>query len=391
MELNGQKSDDYIYLKLLNEYEYFPEYLSLLKKDDIIRFNVSDLRKTLWKYNVINNWDYFEFIPNTNITKYDITPKSLYKSVIVKKDIDLQLNMQGRDILLIDNTLWEKLNYDKNAEGHLLGLTIGTSAPIVRNNSYLKHTKLIRYDGTEHIGSNVFSLENIVKLSDASTKQMLLKNDINNIDQKLAMLPYSTSKELLPKYDTDNCDEKIIDGYQFGNCEVLTVHLCKGDVINFKSPVYNLLFLNQDWMRFLTSVEPLNEKEQLEHFYNDFKGYISTADRRYFRLHDYIKIHSLIELFEHDIFSSIREKVLNFNNPIGYFESYKYYSDSNYDFDNEGFLRYIYCSNSDFFQEFEFSKIADRISYEEGMKHYMYEKQMDDLQSNNSKKYKKVL
>lgn len=58
MIINGIKSDDYIYVRILEENNYIPFYISHLKKGTVIRFNIIililiDILKTFLKIGVI--------------------------------------------------------------------------------------------------------------------------------------------------------------------------------------------------------------------------------------------------------------------------------------------------------------------------------------------------
>ena len=363
MEIHGINSDDYVYFKLCvedNEIGHFPYFYNYLKEGTILRFKVNELKELLWRSGFLQNLDCFEIIPNPEASKYDFSPKYAYKKITVIEDIDLVLNMRAYDILLISDILWNKLNSteilsaNNNSLGRLFG-SIEFASPVERNHYYLKHTKLIKYDGTEYAGSDVFMPNRKVKLS---AKPL---------------------QKLLPGQSDITENEKLVDCYQFGNDEIIVVPLRKGEILNFNSLVCNLLFLNQDWMRFLSCMYPLTEEEQLRYFEKEFSGYIPEANRRYFKLHDYIKIHSLEELFNSEIFNLIRKRVPDFRNPIDYFDYEKYSTLDDFDYDTDGFLRYIWCDNDNYLKEYEISKIADRISYDEGKEHFIHEKCMKEL------------
>lgn len=133
-----------------------------------------------------------------------------------------------------------------------------------------------------------------------------------------------------------------------------------------------LLFLRQDYLRMLLSVEELTVKEHLECFERDFEGYLKDANRRYFKLQDYLKISSLNDLFDSKVFEEIRKRSSTFQNPFSYYGND--YRVSKVCFDDEGYIRYIWC-NDEPIVEHELSKIANRVSYEEA--EMLYQKEQE--------------
>lgn len=173
---------------------------------------------------------------------------------------------------------------------------------------------------------------------------------------------------------TKEQDESPFDG---GNIictsagEVICLPLEKGDVLDLSDPVINLLFMDQEWMRLLLQTEVVPEEEKLKLFERDFAGWIPEAGRRYFKLHKDIKLINLSMIEVHRVWPLIESLAPDFYNYL-YNEFNMYSSEDGFDFDSEGYLRYIHTGNNSF-KENELSKIAERVSAEEGRLHYEHE------------------
>lgn len=359
MIIHGIDSKDYIYLRLLVESKHYPFRYSHLKKDSIIRFKIEGLRKNLWRRGVFEHLDYFAFVENESATNQDYEPSKLYKSAVVTKDINLEISLDAKDILLINEWLWARLNSVETPEvnsNNLLSFLFGTDkskSPIERNKDRLEHTRVVRYNGKEYVGCDIF--------------------DGNN---NSTALPQRRMLELPANIGVSN-NQQITDAYQFASDASIVVPLKKGDVLDFNDPVINLLFLRQNWMRLLANTQKVSEKKNLELFEKDFSGFVPKAGRRYFKLHSYLNLRSLKEITDSKVFEEIRKRDASFEN-IFYNDDYRFSHVDNYDLDENGFIRYVWCTDEPIV-EHELLKIADRVSYEEAWDHYEHECVMKEL------------
>ncbi|MDE5539851.1 MAG: hypothetical protein K2J20_05140 [Bacilli bacterium] len=115
----------------------------------------------------------------------------------------------------------------------------------------------------------------------------------------------------------------------------------------------------------------MSEEEKLKLFEKDFECWIPEAERRYFKLHDYIKIQSLNDFVKDEVFEMIIVHVPDFKN-LFYNNHWRYSHVDNFDFDSDGYLRYVHTGDEPVV-ELELAKIADRVSAEEGREHYEHE------------------
>ncbi len=365
MILHDVNSEDYLYLRLLGESKDYPFYYSHLKEGTILRFQLENLSKWLWRSNVFKNLDCFHFEERKKKSKKSYSPLDIYSKITVVKDIDLLINMDAKDVLLMDEWLWDRLHSSERpimTSANQLSFLFGTEkskSPIERNWYHLEHTKLFRPDGKEVQGSSIFEMD---------TPRMALP------ENTLLSLPSSF-------IDKKNNGGKIVDCYQFGNETVIVVPLRRGDIIDFSSPVTTLLFLRQDVLRLLLNTEAVSEQEHLKYFERDFEGYLPTIGRRYFKLHDYLKLRRLNDLFDSKVWAEIRKRSSTFQNPFSYYGND--YRVSKVCFDGEGYIRYIWCSDEPIV-EHELSKIADRVSFEEAQA--LYEKEQKNKKREEEEK-----
>ncbi len=354
MILHDINSEDYLYLRLLEKSEDYPFDYTYLEPRTILRFQVEHLRKWIWKRSVFEHLDCFHFEKRENVFPYAYLPASLYKRAVVVKDFNLQISMDSKDILLIDEWLWKGLNSSERpmlTPANQLSFLFGTESsksPLERNYYHLAHTRLYHYDGEEVVGNSIFEMDTSRKTLPEST---------------LLSLPSPISLE-------ESRQSKLIDCYQFGNECVIVVPLKKGEVIDLRSPVINLLFLNQNYLRLLLNTERVSEQEQLECFKRDFEGFLPTINRRYFKLHDYLKVHSLKEFTNLDVWNEIRKRSSSFQN-IFYSDDWRRDQTS---LDSEGYVRYVWCKDEPIV-EHELSKIATRVSFEEA--EFLYNKEQE--------------
>lgn len=358
MVLHGVDSEDYLYLKLLEKSNDYPFEYSDFQKGTILRFRVEHLRNWIWKYSVFQNLDCFSFEKQEEVSSSAYLPAVLYKRAVVVKDINLQINMDSKDILLIDEWLWDRLNSTErpaltanNQLSFLLGAE-SSKSPVERNCYHLEHTRLIRYDGKEVVGSSIFE-------PSSSRKPLMQPN--------LLGLPSTMNLESM------DVKSKLVDCYQFGNESVIIIPLRVGDIIDLRSPVINLLFLRQDFLRMLLNTERVNEKEHLECFQRDFEGYLPNVDRRYFKFMDSLKLHSLQDITNPKVWEEIRKRSSTFQNPFSFYGSEWRFS--KVCLDSKGYIRYVWCKDEPTV-EHELSKIATRVSFEEAES--LYKKELEN-------------
>lgn len=356
MILHGVNSDDYLYLKLLEKSDNYPFEYTHLEGGTILRFRIEHLRNWIWKNSIFQNLDCFHFEKKEHPSTTAYLPVALYSRVTVIKDINLQINVDSKDVLLIDEWLWDRLNSKESptlTPSNQLSFLFGTESsksPVERNCYHLEHTRLFHYDGKEVVGSSIFET-----------------------DTPRVSLPQSTLLSL-PGTSVGKMNEKnkIIDCYQFGNDSVIVVPLRRGDIIDFTSPVINLLFLRQDYLRMLLNTEEISDREHLEYFQRDFEGYLPSVDRRYFQFPNDLKIHSLKDFTDPKVWGELIKKSSTFQNPFFYYGSDWRFSKTC--LDEEGYIRYIWCKDEPIV-EHELSKIATRVSYEDALELYKSEQE----------------
>ncbi len=353
MIINGIKSDDYIYVRILEENNYIPFYISHLKKETVIRFNINHLRQWLWKSCIWKNKDKFLFVPKNNADPFCYAPSKLYEAIIAQEDMDLEIEMDARDILLIDEWLWQKLNSTErppltpqNRLSYFLGGD-STKSPLQKNVEHLEHTELVRMDGTFYLGSHIFDDE-------------IYPSRISGPTQ--LFLPFEAGK---------NTVDKIKDAFLFSNSGVIYVNIKKGERLDLSDPVINFLFIHQNWMRFLANISVLSEEEKMPIFKREFEGFDTKSQKRYFILHNYIKIKSLQEITNRTVWDEIIIRCPSFQN-IFYNDDYRYSHFDDFDLDKDGYIRYVWTRDEPTV-EHELEKIADRLSYEETCQHVQAE------------------
>lgn len=350
MLLNGVDSDDYIYLRLVDDIRWD---MRDFHKGTIIRFSISHLRKVIWKREVrqklfnrktdkremkySDEYCCIELKAKSNVSKQAFLPQDLYESITITDDINIFPVISPEDLVAINDWLTKKLNSPKfsfEAWGR------GEASSIAEfNRKFFENGTLVPSTNT---GNALISLNS--------------KGVFKYVEK------------------TKEQDERPFNG---GNIictsagEVICLPLEKGDVLDLSDPVINLLFMDQEWMRLLLQTEVVPEEEKLELFERDFAGWIPEAGRRYFKLHKDIKLINLSMIEVHRVWPVIESLAPDFYNYL-YNEFNMYSSEDGFDFDSEGYLRYIHTGNNSF-KENELSKIAERVSAEEGRLHYEHE------------------
>lgn len=350
MILNGVDSNDYIYLRLADDIRWD---MRDFHKGTIIRFSISHLRKVIWKREIrqklfnrktdkremkyLDEYCCIELKAKSNVSKQAFLPQDLYESITITDDINIFPIISPEDLIAVNDWLTKKLNSSKFS---LEAWCRGEASSIAEfNRKFFENGTLVP---STNNGNALISLNS--------------KGVFKYVEK------------------TKEQDERPFNG---GNIictsagEVICLPLEKGDVLDLSDPVINLLFMDQEWMRLLLQTEVVPEEEKLKLFERDFAGWIPEAGRRYFKLHKDIKLINLSMIEVHRVWPLIESLAPDFYNYL-YNEFNMYSSEDGFDFDSEGYLRYIHTGNNSF-KENELSKIAERVSAEEGRLHYEHE------------------
>lgn len=348
MKLNGVDSDDYIYLRLIDDIKWDGrDFL----KGTIMRFSISHLRKVIWKREVrqklftrktdkremkyLDGYCCIELKAKSNVFKQAFLPQDLYESITITDDINIFPVIFPEDLIAVNDWLTKKLNSSKFS---LEAWCRDEASNIAEfNRKFFDNSTLVSSNNT---GNTLISLN-----------------------------PQGVFKYVKK---TKEQDERHFDGGNIictSDGEAICIPLEKGDVLDLSDPVLNLLFINQEWMRLLLQTEVVPEEEKLKLFERDFAGWIPEAGRRYFKLHKDIKLINLSMIEVHRVWPIIESIAPDFYN---YLNNYMYSIEDGFDCDSEGWLRYIHISD-EYFVEQELAKIAERVSAEEGRLHYEHE------------------
>ncbi len=343
MKLNGKNSDDYLYLRLMEDTR-LPNGLYDLKAGTIVRMHIASLKKNIWKNNIrdylmgyVENETCIEAKKDDNLLLHGLVPINFFKCFVVKNDFDLVVSVNYGDLIVMNDWLKAKLNIN---------------APFIRG-----QMAFFDYRDVAHFNSDFFK------------NGTLDKSPTNSSGELFEVLQYNSDDSNLPP----NTDGKLI----CKSGDAICLQFKKGEVIDFSNPAVALLFLNQEYIKFLLKTEDVVGEEKDNCFIKDFEGWIPEAKRRYFKIHDYIKIHHLNDiLMQKGIFESIVQHVPDFQSFVYGINNFSFYDD--FDFDEEGFLRYVWSSNSVEFT-LELAKIADPVTREVGEEHYRHEITMKEL------------
>lgn len=345
MKLNGVDSDDYIYLRLIDDIKWDGrDFL----KGTIMRFSISYLREVIWKREVIQKlftrktdkremkyieeYCCIELKAKSNVSKQAFLPQDLYESITITDDINIFPVIFPEDLIAVNDWLTKKLNSSKFS--------------------------------LEAWGRDEAS--NIAEFNRKFFENGTLVSSTNNGNALIPLNPKGVFKYL---EKTKVQDERTFESRNIictSAGEVICIPLEKGDVLDLSNPVISLLFINQEWMRLLLQTEVVPEEEKLKLFERDFAGWIPEAGRRYFKLHKDIKLINLSMIEVHRVWPIIESIAPDFYN---YLNNYMYSIEDGFDCDSEGWLRYIHISD-EYFVEQELAKIAEIVSAEEGRLHY---------------------
>ncbi len=296
MILNDFNSDDYIYFRLIKDFDSY-------KAGDILRFNIDDLRRRVFSDKISIYSSFFEFVSKKKIDKYAIFPYQLYESAILKENCLLyHISFATDDIIILNNSIKKILFSD--TELSLLSMVLNGVATVKQYNQ--QNLKKLMAD-------------EIIDVNDLKVKSI----DENSI------IPFC---DVIKKYHI----EKLI---HLKEGLYLDIDLHQGDILSFSDPAVALLFCNQYYLRLLGSCCMLEEKEKQKYFCEEFSNCIHDyeSDIRYFVLNDDIKVKSRKDFLDSSLFP------INFPNHY-FFDgmySFEWNTFDNFDYDEDGYLRYI--------------------------------------------------
>lgn len=350
MLLNGVDSDDYIYLRLVDDIWWD---MRTFPKGTIFRYSISFLRKRIWKREIkqelftrkidditmeyTDKYYYIDLKPKNNVSKQAFLPQDLYESITILEDKEIFPIIHQEDLIAINTWLKNKLNSPK-----------------------FSMFAWARDDGNSVADFNKKFFDNGV-----------FNSSTNNGNSLLPLNPKGVFKYVTKEYEQEERPFKDGNVICTSQGDVICVPLEKGDVLDLSDPVISLLLIDQEFMRLLLQTEVVPEEEKLELFERDFAGWIPEANRRYFKLHKDIKLKNLSLKETCRIWPIISSIAPDFYNYLSD-EYWRYSHEDGFDCDSEGYLRYIHTGD-EYLREQEFAKIAERVSAEEGRLHYEHE------------------
>ncbi len=346
MILNDFNSDDYIYFRLIKDFDSYDSY----KEGDILRFNINDLRKRALSDKIsVYSTSFFELTPKKRIDKYAIFPYQLYESATLKTNcLSYHISFDTDDIIILDNST-RKMLFSETELAPLLMMLSGVATVAQDNQQQLE--KLMA--------------DEMIDIND-----QMLKTIIENFSIPFGETNHNTLSDIITKYHI----EKLL---HLKKGLFLNIDLQQGDILSFFDPAVALLFCNQYYLRLLSSCCMLDEKEKQEYFCEEFSNCIHDyeSDIRYFVLNDDIKIKSREEFFDSSLFPT--------NFPNREFLDGTYFFDwntlDNFDYDENGYLRYIWIHDNRKV-EMEILKIARRATIDEAREHYTHFKNRKKLE-----------
>ena len=235
MILNGANSDDYLYLRLISDMK-MPGTHATLKAGTVVRLNLANLRESIWKSEVREKifereLDFFasnqEEISNEKnqkkdeISRKDFLPSNFFGSVTIKNDLELFIEINPNDLICINDELRQRLDSEKFSQ-----------------------SAYTRDDALSIKEFNQTFFDNGILTSS------------NNTDSALVPLNPQGIFEYLGKTKSRGGNERPFDG---GNVisespsDIICVPFKAGEVVNLRDLWVALLFLNQEYLRFLGS------------------------------------------------------------------------------------------------------------------------------------------
>lgn len=358
MILNGVNSDEYVYLRLMKDTIIPNGHHVDLPAGTVVRFHIDTLRQNLWKYVVrekfftqefdsktftkTDDFYYLDVESNLEFSTTELMPTKQYKHVKAKRNFDIVLPIKYGDLLVMNDWLKSKLS---------------ENVPFVSG-----EFAFMNYRNVAHFNEDFF--KNGIFLTSQSSRNKLVPLGI-----KSEVVQYNFSNDVNAKNSEGG---KVIckDG------DAICLQFREGEEINFSDPAVSLLFLDQEYVKFLLNAEIISEAEKEEYFIEDFSGWIPDVGRKYYRIHDCIKIKSFNDIMQEEVWEDIRRYAPDFNNIFYNNHCYSQYDD--FDFDVNGYLRYVWTSGGIEIKH-ELSKIADPVSREIGEEHYSHEIIMKEL------------
>ncbi len=357
MVVNGVNSDDYIYLRLTKDTKIPYGYIDL-PAGTVVRFHINSLRQNIWKREVRENFFtrvkgsktfektdefyYIETTPNSEVSVTELMPIKQYNRVKVKRNFDIVLPVKYGDLLVVNDWLKSKLS---------------ENVPFIRC-----QVAFMDYRNVAHFNEDFF--KNGIFLTSDSQKNKLVPLGIKSVT---VQYQFSESVEVKnPEGGNVICK----DG------DAVCLQFREGEEISLNDPAVSLLFLDQEYVKFLLNTEIVSEKEKEGYFIADFSGWIPTAKRKYYRINDCIEIKSFDDIMKNEVWEAVRRYVPDFHNI--FFNNYNYSQYDDFDFDEKGYLRYVWTSGG-IEIEHELLKIATPVSREIGEEHYSHEITMGEL------------
>lgn len=357
MILNGVNSDDYVYLRLMED-TTIPYGFVNLPAGTVVRFHLDTFRNNLWKREVreelfqreidnetfkrTDDFYYLDVESNADVSPTELMPIKQYNCIRAKRSFDIVLPIKYGDLLVMSDWLKSKLC---------------ENVPFVRGQLAFMNYRNVAHFNEDFFKNGVFSTSNY-----SSDK----------------LVPLGFNREVVQYQFSDDVDVKNPGG---GNVvckdgDAICLQFREGEEINFSDPAVSLLFLDQEYIKFILNTEMVSGKEKEELFRTDFSGWIPEARRKYYRINDGIKIKSFNDIMTKEVWEEIRRYAPDFNNV--FFDNYNYSQYDDFDFDEKGYLRYVWTRGS-IEIEHELSKIATPVSKEMGEEHYNHELTMEEL------------
>lgn len=350
MLLNGEDSDNYLYVRLTDDIKWdMIDY----PKGTIMRFSIPFLRNVIWKSEIrqklferksdpktmhyLDEYVYIELKLKKEASKKAFLPQDLYESIRMIEDREVYPVILPEDLIAINDWLAKKLKSPKFS--------------------------------FEAYGRD--SANSIAKFNEKFFDKGVLESSTITGNALIPLNPKGVFKYMGKTESSQNRPSSSGNVVCTSRSDAICLPLEKGDVLDLSDPVINLLFIDQEWLRLFLKTEVVPEEEKLKLFERDFAGWIPEAGRRYFKLHPDIKLINLSMIEVHRVWPIIESIAPDFLNYL-YEMCSAYSSEDDFDFDSDGYLRYIYTGNYSL-KEAELAKIAERVSAEEGRLHYEHE------------------
>ncbi len=232
MELNKLKSEEYIYLKVLEDF-YDKALNEHYKKGTIIRYRQDNLQKSFWSKSLPD--EFFENIEMySNYTNQEDQPLPSCEKIYFKEDLAIDLTLGEGSYWLIDSALCNKLDSSSK----------------------------INYQG--------YSLpKKIVNMSEIESKASF--KDIIDCPMEI--------KLLLARLERDCKEISQVEPNQKLN---LYLEFKKGDTLDFLDPSFRLIFLDQERLKFLQKVKVITGQNKANLIAIDFddEQYIDEEHER---------------------------------------------------------------------------------------------------------------